>query len=173
MNPVKEWKALAYDQAKNKQELEGIWNKYFEVEKGIYARILEHPEEIVSGTLKELSERFNVTPLHMGGFIDGCNDSLVQSYTEEQLDGMDEETVVTLNFDYERLYKNMVGADATWLYGLEQWSGVLDEERRKALYKEQKESTTIHKPAKIYPNDPCPCGSGKKYKKCCGRAKEV
>ncbi|MFR8386552.1 MAG: SEC-C metal-binding domain-containing protein, partial [Blautia massiliensis (ex Durand et al. 2017)] len=20
-----------------------------------------------------------------------------------------------------------------------------------------------------YPNDPCPCGSGKKYKKCCGR----
>ena len=25
--------------------------------------------------------------------------------------------------------------------------------------------------AKIYPNDPCPCGSGKKYKQCCGRAK--
>ena len=25
------------------------------------------------------------------------------------------------------------------------------------------------KPGKIYPNDPCPCGSGKKYKKCCGR----
>ena len=24
---------------------------------------------------------------------------------------------------------------------------------------------------KIYPNDPCPCGSGKKYKKCCGRKK--
>ena len=25
--------------------------------------------------------------------------------------------------------------------------------------------------AKIYPNDPCPCGSGKKYKQCCGRVK--
>ena len=25
--------------------------------------------------------------------------------------------------------------------------------------------------AKIYPNDPCPCGSGKKYKKCCGAGK--
>lgn len=23
--------------------------------------------------------------------------------------------------------------------------------------------------SKVYPNDPCPCGSGKKYKKCCGR----
>ncbi len=25
--------------------------------------------------------------------------------------------------------------------------------------------------AKVYPNDPCPCGSGKKYKQCCGRNK--
>ena len=25
--------------------------------------------------------------------------------------------------------------------------------------------------AKVYPNDPCPCGSGKKYKQCCGRDK--
>ena len=25
--------------------------------------------------------------------------------------------------------------------------------------------------AKVYPNDPCPCGSGKKYKQCCGRQK--
>ena len=24
---------------------------------------------------------------------------------------------------------------------------------------------------KVYPNDPCPCGSGKKYKQCCGRIK--
>ena len=23
---------------------------------------------------------------------------------------------------------------------------------------------------KVYPNDPCPCGSGKKYKQCCGRS---
>ena len=27
--------------------------------------------------------------------------------------------------------------------------------------------------AKVYPNDPCPCGSGKKYKQCCGRTKAV
>lgn len=29
--------------------------------------------------------------------------------------------------------------------------------------------TPIVKEKKIYPNDPCPCGSGKKYKKCCGK----
>ena len=31
--------------------------------------------------------------------------------------------------------------------------------------KEEKETAG----RKIYPNDPCPCGSGKKYKKCCGK----
>lgn len=29
--------------------------------------------------------------------------------------------------------------------------------------------TTVRKVKKIGRNDPCPCGSGKKYKKCCGR----
>lgn len=37
-----------------------------------------------------------------------------------------------------------------------------------------KDDTSVRKPVqrkekKIYPNDPCPCGSGKKYKQCCGR----
>ena len=30
-------------------------------------------------------------------------------------------------------------------------------------------SSTVKKGKKIGRNDPCPCGSGKKYKKCCGR----
>ena len=29
--------------------------------------------------------------------------------------------------------------------------------------------TPVIKEKKIYPNDPCPCGSGKKYKKWCGK----
>ena len=32
-------------------------------------------------------------------------------------------------------------------------------------------NTSVHAPKKVYPNDSCPCGSGKKYKKCCGRLK--
>ena len=37
-----------------------------------------------------------------------------------------------------------------------------------------KDDTSAKKPVqrkedKVYPNDPCPCGSGKKYKQCCGR----
>ena len=37
---------------------------------------------------------------------------------------------------------------------------------------DSKAKTPVKKAAaKIYPNDPCPCGSGKKYKNCCGRNK--
>src|SRR5699024_9800176 len=37
-----------------------------------------------------------------------------------------------------------------------------------------KDDSAVRKPVqrkeeKVYPNDPCPCGSGKKYKQCCGR----
>ena len=62
----------------------------------------------------------------------------------------------------------MVAADAPWLYELPMWNDLLTEERRKELYLEQKKSGTIRKDKKIGRNDPCPCGSGKKYKKCCG-----
>ncbi|MEE0859630.1 MAG: preprotein translocase subunit SecA [Acutalibacteraceae bacterium] len=34
---------------------------------------------------------------------------------------------------------------------------------------EEKTSTTVRKKNKVGRNDPCPCGSGKKYKKCCGK----
>ena len=72
-------------------------------------------------------------------------------------------------YDKKELYKGMVGAEADWLYNLPQWKEIFDEETLKELYHEQKISTTVVKEQRVYPNDPCPCGSGKKYKKCCGR----
>ncbi len=51
---------------------------------------------------------------------------------------MDANTVVSLDYDKEKLYYNMVAAKADWLYGLEQWSDLLTSERRKELYKEQR-----------------------------------
>lgn len=44
-----------------------------------------------------------------------------------------------------------------------------NEELRFILLKEIAEAVNAAKPKKIGRNDPCPCGSGKKYKKCCGR----
>ena len=162
------WRKLAYETEMNQNQATEFWNSYFVQEKAIYEQILATPDAPVSGTVKELAEKYNVDIMTMTGFLDGINDSLVEANPIEE---MEEDTPVSLKFDKALLYKNMVGAEADWLYGLPQWEKIFDEETRKALYKEQKSSTTIVKEQKIYPNDPCPCGSGKKYKKCCGRNK--
>jgi uncharacterized protein YecA (UPF0149 family) len=65
----------------------------------------------------------------------------------------------------------MVDAKADWLYGLPQWEAIYDEETRHRLYMEQKKSGTVVVGKKVGRNDPCPCGSGKKYKFCCGAKK--
>ena len=120
----------------------------------------------MKGTVKELAEKYGQEVLTMVGFLDGINESLKE---ENPIETMDEDTEVSLGFDKEKLYKNMVAAKADWLYNLPQWDSIYSEEERKKLYKEQKLSGTIRKEKKIGRNDPCPCGSGKKYKKCCGK----
>ena len=163
---LKQWRDMAYSETANKGDLQKLWGAYFEIEKGIYQQLLADPDAEVVGTVKELAEKYNVDILTMTGFLDGINDSLVE---ENPIEEMDEDTKVSLKFDREILYKNMVGAEAEWLYGLAEWEPILSVERRKELYQEQKKSGTVVKEERIYPNDPCPCGSGKKYKKCCGR----
>ena len=163
---LKQWRDMAYSETANKGDLQRLWAAYFQTEKEIYQILLKNPEEEVKGTVKELAEKYNVSVMTMTGFLDGINDSLVEANPIEE---MEEDTVVSLHFDKELLYKNMVAAGADWLYELEEWKEIFPEEKLKKLYKEQKLSTTIVKGDKVYPNDPCPCGSGKKYKKCCGK----
>ena len=165
---LEQWRAMAYSETANKADLQRLWAVYFEKEKEIYAQLLKNPDEVVTGTVKELAEKYDVDIMTMTGFLDGIDDSLAESNLIEE---MEEDTQVSLGFDKALLYKNMVAAGADWLYELEEWNDIFDEDTRKALYKEQKSSTTSVKDKKVYPNDPCPCGSGKKYKKCCGKGK--
>ena len=123
-------------------------------------------EDVVKGTVKELAEKYGQEVLTMVGFLDGIDESLKEP---NPIETMDENTKVSLCFDKELLYKNMVDARADWLYELPEWDELIDSKRRKELYKEQKLSTTVVKGPKISRNDPCPCGSGKKYKNCHGQ----
>lgn len=163
---LKEWHKIAYDESRDKGVIQRFWANYFNLEKGVYEKLLSDPDTEVKGTVKELAQKYELSVMEMTGFLDGINDSLIEKNPIEE---MEEDTEVNLGFDKALLYKNMVAAEADWLYNLEEWKDIFDEGARKALYKEQKSSTTIVKEAKVYPNDPCPCGSGKKYKKCCGR----
>ena len=166
MTMLENWRNIAYGKDMNSREGQMFWGNYFAIEKGIYEQLLSNPEEIVSGTVKELAEKYETDTFIMTGFLDGIDDSLV---TKNPIDTMDENTVVSLHFDIETLYKEMVEAKADWLYELPQWDSLLSVERRKELYKEQKKSGTVVKEKKVGRNDPCPCGSGKKYKFCCGK----
>ena len=163
---LEQWKDIAYDETADRGQLQNFWGSYFQIEKEIYEKLLSNPDEEVRGTVKELAERYGQDVMTMVGFLDGIDESLV---VPNPIDTMDEDTVVNLVFDKEKLYKNMVAARADWLYELPQWKEIFSESELKKLYKEQKKSTTIRKGKKIGRNDPCPCGSGKKYKKCCGK----
>lgn len=163
---LEQWKDIAYDETADRGQLQNFWGSYFQIEKEIYEKLLSNPDEEVRGTVKELAERYGQDVMTMVGFLDGIDESLV---VPNPIDTMDEDTVVNLVFDKEKLYKNMVAARADWLYELPKWKEIFSESELKKLYKEQKESTTIRKGKKIGRNDPCPCGSGKKYKKCCGK----
>ncbi|HKM03558.1 MAG TPA: SEC-C metal-binding domain-containing protein [Lachnospiraceae bacterium] len=166
MSILKQWRDMAYSETANKGDLQKLWEAYFQSEKEIYKILLAQPKIEIKGTVKELAKKFEVTISTMTGFLDGINDSLL---IPNPIEEMEEDTVVSLGFDVELLYKNMVGASADWLYELEEWNDVIEKDRQKELFLEQKKSATIIKEEKIYPNDPCSCGSGKKYKKCCGK----
>ena len=162
---LEQWRDMAYSPTANKGDLQRLWQKYFLQEKEVYRQLLKNPDEEVKGTVKELADKYSLDIMTMVGFLDGINDSLVEP---NDIDNMEEDTEVSLKFDKVLLYKNMVGAKADWLYGLEEWNDIFTEEEKEQYYKEQKRSTTFKREGKkIGRNDPCPCGSGKKYKNCC------
>ncbi len=170
MSLLEDWRNYAYNEEfQSSNEGQKFWNQYFLLEQGIYEQLLDKPEEVVSGTVQELADKYEVTLSMMVGFLDGINDSLKE---ENPIETMEADTPVKLDIDHEKLYYNMVGCKAEWLYELPQWDNILDKDRRKELYKEQKASGTVrNEEPKVGRNDPCPCGSGKKYKFCCGRGK--
>ena len=115
---LEQWRAIAYDQQADRNKLQRFWANYFNIEKGIYEQLLSNPDEVVTGTVKELAEKYGQEVLTMVGFLDGINDSLK---IPNPIETMDENTKVSLCFDKELLYKNMVDARADWLYELPQW----------------------------------------------------
>lgn len=163
MSLYESWMDKAF--SKEGSSVEAVWNQYLPKEQSIYEYIIGEKVESLDGTVAELAERFHMSTEEIVAFVDGINEALPEPYT---MDELTEESAISLQIDFERLYKKMVEYKAEHLYSLEQWEGIFDAETRKRLMLEQKNSKTVIKGEKIGRNDPCPCGSGKKYKKCCG-----
>lgn len=163
MTLYEKWLKKAYDTKGGSEK--SFWDVYMPVEQNIYEIILKNKETKLEGTVKQLAGRFNIETYYLAGFIDGINEGL-----EQQIDlpTLEEDTYVVLQINFEKLYRKMVEYKASHLYSLELWKDIFTETQLKNMFIEEKTKNAVVKPPKIGRNDPCTCGSGKKYKMCCG-----
>lgn len=168
MNLYKKWNDMVVEYVKTKGE-KAFWDEYSSIEERLYTDILKDKiagKEDFPIIIQDKSEELKVRKEFIMGFLDGINDSLENPLDLESIEKSEE---INLNINFEKLYYNMVDAKAEYLYNIKEWEDILDEETRKELFKKGRESKTVVNENKVGRNDPCPCGSGKKYKKCHGR----
>ncbi|MCQ2969854.1 MAG: SEC-C domain-containing protein [Clostridium sp.] len=164
MSLYKQWTEMVVEYVKTKGE-KAFWDEYTKVETAIYKDLLAN-KEAVKTTIADLAKKFGTSVEFIMGFVDGINDSLNNSF---DLESLDENTEITLDVNLEKLYFNMLEAKANYLYTLPQWDAIFSVEKRKEIQKQYRSATMVINDNKVGRNDACPCGSGKKYKKCCGK----
>jgi hypothetical protein len=163
MSLYSQWQGMAETQ-RTPEENRAFWNEYFDIETQAYKKILARKDEVFTGKLSELADGFEMSTVVFAGFMDGINTSLVEEYDLEKLK---EESDISLKVDFEKLYYNMHECKAKWLYTLTGWDDIFTEQRRREIKdKWRQDNQAVSE--KVGRNSPCPCGSGKKYKKCCG-----
>lgn len=169
MSLYKDWSKRAYE-IENQTDYDNFWKDYLPREQEFYIKLLENKDEVYSGNIKELAGIFGQEdPMIIIGFADGINDSLKEE-SRLDIENITEDTKINLDVDFESLFYNMHAAKAEWLYTLDEWDNVLSKEKRDEITKQYKRDKIYVNDNKIGRNDSCPCGSGKKYKKCCGAA---
>ncbi len=167
MSYFSEWQTRIEDST-DREQYQAFVQNYYELETEAYRRILGGYPATVSGAAADVAGQlgFDGDMVTFLGFLDGINETLRQAL---DLADIADGTAIALDIDFEKLYVKMHEAKADWLYGLEAWDNVLDAARRADLAKAWRQSK-IAVSSKVGRNDPCPCGSGKKFKQCCGRA---
>lgn len=163
MSLFSQWNGIA-EMDRTPEENQAFWKEYFDLETEVYKKILVRKDDFYEDKLSALAAEFEMTSVVFTGFMDGINTSLV---TEYDLDKLKEGTKVLLKVDFEKLYYNMLEAKAKWLYTLPEWDDIFTEQKRREIrdqWSKDKQAVST----KVGRNSPCPCGSGKKYKKCCG-----
>lgn len=144
-------------------------NTYYDKEKSAYDRVLhEYPDRsrITNTVAHTVATSLGYTSDEMDlflGFLDGINPSLKDPL---DLSNITDDSVISLDIDFEKLYMNMKEAKADWLYGLPSWKMVFTQEEIDLMAIRFRESKII-RCEKVGRNDPCPCGSKKKFKQCC------
>ncbi len=160
MTLYEQWQGKLGDNEDSKDFMEN----YYESEAVLYKKLLEEKRFAIEGKYSDLVQEMGMDDVTFMAFLDGINTSLA---VELDLDEVDTDSELKLEIVPETLYYNMLVAKANWLYSLKEWDEILSEdERRDIRLQYNQDNRAVSE--KIGRNDPCPCGSGKKYKKCCG-----
>ena len=133
---LEQWRTYAEEQQREKGAK--FWQDYFRQETEFYKAILTSKPR--KSTVQSYAKKFGVDLITMTGFLDGINDSLKNPNDLETIEAASE---VSLAYDKELLYKNMVEAKAEWLYTLPEWEPLLTAERRQELYREQDRKSVV------------------------------
>ena len=81
------WRSMAYDTKNNdRMKMQQMWNDYFQQEKRVYQELLKNPDEVVTGTVKELAEKYDLSIMYMTAFLDGINESLKEANPIETME---------------------------------------------------------------------------------------
>jgi len=163
MSLYEKWQNALQNQSNNAQK-QAFFKNYLEKETEAYKKILDSRTQVIEGRLDELAKEYDMDEVTFMGFLDGINTSLENQLPLEDLTG---ESEIKLSIVFDKLFYNMLAAKSPWLYELKEWDNIFTAQERAAIRKKYNED---HRAVsnKIGRNDPCPCGSGKKYKKCCG-----
>jgi hypothetical protein len=162
MELLKNWEELT-NKERAKEENESFWKGYLLKESSAYEVILNEKRNYIKGKVSDIAKEVGLDTTFFIGFLDGINTSLNKSI---DLETLTEDSEIEIDIDFEILYLNMLKAKADWLYSMEAWNDILTDEKKNEIKKEFSKSQ-MAKSMKVGRNDACPCGSGKKYKKCC------
>ena len=160
-----QWRKASENHADEQAEVK-FWEEFLRDETSIYNEVLNNKTQIIAGKVSELAAKYNTNSQTFMGFLDGINESIEMP---QELEKIEEDTQINIKIDWEKLYFNMVEVEAHWSSSLKGWDDILDAGLRKKIQRDHNKAKTIVKEEKIGRNDQCPCGSGKKYKKCCGK----
>jgi len=160
-----QWKRISIDQ--QGQMVRHVWDEYLAEEKNVYKGLISKKQQLIEGTLEEVAASLGLSNVYMTAFLDGIQEAVDGL---PQIEEVAAETKIKLEIDFKRLYKQMVEYKAEDLYNLKEWNDIFTEEEQKEFYLEQKRAHTVVRGEKVGRNSPCTCGSGKKYKRCCGAA---
>ncbi|BAK81884.1 SEC-C metal-binding domain-containing protein [Candidatus Arthromitus sp. SFB-rat-Yit] len=165
MNLYNKWTNMVTEFVKTKGEAV-FWNEYKNVELKIYKDILGNKNFKFTSSISELSKKYDISEEFIVGFVDGISESL---NTNIDIENITLEDKIDFDINVEELYFNMLDAKADYLFNLNEWSEILTEEKIREITSKWRSSKVVVNSVKIGRNELCTCGSGKKYKKCCGK----